>query len=200
MSRVSDIRPVQGGASLMVAWRLSGKTVLVVGGGKVAEGRVLRALESDARVIVVAEILAASLRHRWTKGEITWRPSTWHPDDLDGVDMVLSCIDDPDVSAQIAAESRARGIPVNCADIPDDCDFWFTSVHRRSGPDLGVVQRPGPARCGPASCSAAQGVRDRRHLPSAAKGIRAVTRPPLRRPAAWPATTGARYRGILAGS
>ena len=48
MSRPAHIAPVQGGGSLMLAWRLRDRVALVVGGGEVAAGRVVRALEADA--------------------------------------------------------------------------------------------------------------------------------------------------------
>ncbi|MCB9681118.1 MAG: uroporphyrinogen-III C-methyltransferase [Alphaproteobacteria bacterium] len=130
MSRVPNVAPAVGGGSLMVAWQLRGRSVLVVGGGSVAAGRVRLALEADARVRVVAPALGAELRHRWSLGEVAWRPAPFEAADLDDVDLVLACLDDEDVSATIADACRARRIPVNCADQPERCDFWLTSVHR----------------------------------------------------------------------
>jgi uroporphyrin-III C-methyltransferase len=144
MSRTPDIRPVEGGASLMVAWRLAGRTVLVIGGGAVAAGRVRQALEADATVKVIAPALCAELRHRWSQGELNWVPRAWHADDLAGVDMVLGCLDDAAQSASLAAAARAARIPVNCADQPEACDFWFTSTHR-DGPLQVAVSSHGQA-------------------------------------------------------
>ncbi len=130
MSRTPEISPAQGGGSLMVAWRLDGRRVLVVGGGKVAAGRVRLALEADAMVTVVAPALGAELRHRHAQGAFTWVPEAFHDDQLDGMELVLSCLDDVDESARIARLARALRIPVNCADHPPLCDFWVASVHR----------------------------------------------------------------------
>lgn len=130
MARVPDVAPAEGGGSLMVAWRLEGRRVLVVGGGKVAAGRVKLALDATAHVHVVAPTLGAELRPRLARGELAWTEGTFAPEHLDGVDLVLSCLDDLDESAVIAALARARRIPVNCADHPPLCDFWFASVHR----------------------------------------------------------------------
>jgi uroporphyrin-III C-methyltransferase len=130
MARVPDVAPSEGGGSLMVAWRLDGRSVLVVGGGKVAAGRVKLALDASARVHVVAPTLGAELRPRLARGEIVWTADGFQEQHLEGVDLVLSCLDDLDESATIAALARARRIPVNCADHPPLCDFWFASVHR----------------------------------------------------------------------
>lgn len=129
-ARLPHVAPTEGGGSMMVAWRLDGRRVLVIGGGAVAAGRVRAAREADARVRVVAPRLSPELRHRWSAGEIDWRPDVFHDTDLDDVDMVLACLDDVDESARIAALARGRRIPVNCADIPPLCDFWFASAHR----------------------------------------------------------------------
>ena len=140
---------VVGGASLMVAWRLAGRTVLVVGGGAVAAGRVRQALEADAAVVVVAPALGPELAARHARGELAWRPRPFAPADLDGADLVLACLDDPALSAELAREARARRLPINCADQPERCDFWFTSQHREgplqlalstggAGPGLGA--------------------------------------------------------------
>ena len=130
MSRSITISPIEGGASLMVAWRLEHKRVLVVGGGKVAAGRVRLALEADAHVTVVAPELGVELRRRLEAGELHWEVGPFEAPDLDGHHMVLVAIDDAEESARIAREARRRHIPVNVADVPELCDFWFNSVFR----------------------------------------------------------------------
>jgi uroporphyrin-III C-methyltransferase len=146
MSRIPSVEPIVGGASLMVAWQLASRTVVVIGGGSVAAGRVKLALEADAQVTVIAPRLVASLRHRWSDNTINWRPNTWHPDDLHGADLVLSCLDDPGESKEIYRLCKELRIPVNCADHPTLCDFWFTSTHRQGSLQLSMTTKgQGPA-------------------------------------------------------
>lgn len=47
--------------------------------------------------------------------------------------MVLTAVDDVEKSREICALCRKRKIPVNVADIPPSCDFYFGS-QIRSGP------------------------------------------------------------------
>ncbi len=42
------------GSSLLVAWQLKGKTVLIVGGGEVASGRIEAVLSADAKIVILA--------------------------------------------------------------------------------------------------------------------------------------------------
>ena len=114
----------------MVAWRLAGRSIVVVGGGTVAAGRVRLALEADARVTVVAPRLGAELRHRLRLGEVSWMAREFEESDLLGADMVLTALDDAEASRAIALRCRSLRIPVNAADRPELCDFWFPSVHR----------------------------------------------------------------------
>lgn len=46
-------------------------------------------------------------------------------------DMVLTAIDDADLSRSICQMARALRIPVNVADVPPECDFYFGSLIRR---------------------------------------------------------------------
>ena len=53
------------------------------------------------------------------------------PSDGRPFDMVLTAIDDADLSRSICQMCRERKIPVNVADVPPECDFYFGSLIRR---------------------------------------------------------------------
>ncbi|KAJ3100198.1 hypothetical protein HDU97_002430 [Phlyctochytrium planicorne] len=55
-----------------------------------------------------------------------------------GVDLVLGCAEDLNESYRIALSARRARIPVNCADVPDLCDFFFVAVHRDGPIQIGV--------------------------------------------------------------
>ncbi|KAI1911947.1 Bifunctional dehydrogenase and ferrochelatase [Ophidiomyces ophidiicola] len=129
----SSFAPVQPGGSLMVAWQVRDKRVLVVGGGEVAAGRVLHALNADAHVTVVcpSACLNAEVNFRISRGQVSYVDRKFEPSDLEGdVSMVFVAIDDPDASTQIWKLCKERRIPANIADVPPECDFYFGSVHR----------------------------------------------------------------------
>ncbi|SLM39428.1 siroheme synthase [Lasallia pustulata] len=123
---------VQGGASLILALQIRNKRVLVVGGGEVAAGRILNVLNADAKVTVISprEGLNAEVAHRVEKGQVDYVDRKFQPSDLDGVDMVLTAVDDPEASTQIWKLCKERKIAANIADVPPECDFYFGSVHR----------------------------------------------------------------------
>ncbi|KAI1383807.1 siroheme synthase middle domains-like protein [Hypoxylon trugodes] len=130
---------VQGGGSLILAWQVKNKHVLVVGGGEVAAGRILNVLNANANVTVISPSsgLNPEVRHRIANDEVTHIDRVFEPSDLEILppsngppDMVLVAIDDPDASTQIWKLCKEHRIPANIADVPPECDFYFGSVHR----------------------------------------------------------------------
>ncbi|KUL87027.1 hypothetical protein ZTR_05684 [Talaromyces verruculosus] len=123
---------VQGGGSLIVAWQIRNKHVLVVGGGEVASGRILHALNADAKVTVVCPKsgLNEEVAYRVAQNQVSHIDRNFEPHDLDNADMVLCAIDDPEASTQVWKLCKERRIPANIADVPPECDFYFGSMHR----------------------------------------------------------------------
>ncbi|KAN0075488.1 putative NAD(P)-binding domain containing protein [Tylopilus felleus] len=126
-----------GGGSLLVAWQLKSKHVLIVGGGDVASGRIESVLVADARVTIISPSTGLHpLTKKFIDGpyQITYHDRVFAgAEDLIGVDMVLTAINDVVQSRVICSLCRERKIPVNVADIPESCDFYFGS-QIRDGP------------------------------------------------------------------
>jgi precorrin-2 dehydrogenase/sirohydrochlorin ferrochelatase len=117
---------------LILAWQIRNKRVLVVGGGEVAAGRIVNVLNADAKITVVCprEGLNDEVAYRVEQGQVDYVDRKFEPSDLDGVDMVLTAVDDPEASSQIYKLCKERRIAANIADVPPECDFYFGSVHR----------------------------------------------------------------------
>ncbi|KAI9839095.1 MAG: Bifunctional dehydrogenase and ferrochelatase [Sclerophora amabilis] len=124
--------PIQGGGSLILAWQVKNRRVLVVGGGEVAAGRIVNVLNADAKVTVVSprDGLNEEVAFRVDQGQVDFVDRKFEPSDLDDVDMVLTAVDDPEASSQVYKLCKERRIAANIADVPPECDFYFGSVHR----------------------------------------------------------------------
>jgi precorrin-2 dehydrogenase/sirohydrochlorin ferrochelatase len=92
----------------------------------------LNVLNADAKVTVVSprEGLNPEVAYRIEKGQVDYVDRKFEPSDLDGVDMVLTAVDDTKASTQIWKLCKERKIAANIADVPPECDFYFGSVHR----------------------------------------------------------------------
>lgn len=99
---------------------------------QVAAGRIVNVLNADALVTVVSprDGLNDEVAYRIEQKQVHYVDRKFEPSDLDGVDMVLTAVDDPVASSQIYTLCHERRIPANIADVPPECDFYFGSVHR----------------------------------------------------------------------
>ena len=126
--------PTQPG-SLLIAWQLSHKHALVVGGGQVAASRIQHVLAAGAKITVVSPAQGLNEETRSlidnNHNNIVFHDRAFLSTDLDNMDMVLTAIDDVELSRHIGASCRDRRIPVNVADDPSYCDFYFGSQIRQ---------------------------------------------------------------------
>lgn len=110
---------------------LTGRNVLVVGGGPIAERRVAGLLECGARVRVVAPRITEGLSELAASSRIQWEPRTFEREDVASCALVFSATGVADVDSVVAAAARERGIFVNSADDVPGCDFYVPAVERR---------------------------------------------------------------------
>jgi siroheme synthase-like protein len=110
---------------------LGGRPCLVVGGGAVAERKATVLLAAGARVTVISPALTEELASLARDGRIRHVARTYRDGDLAGYQLALVATDQPDVSAAVAAEGRARGAWVNAADDAAHSDFILPSTLRR---------------------------------------------------------------------
>jgi uroporphyrin-III C-methyltransferase/precorrin-2 dehydrogenase/sirohydrochlorin ferrochelatase len=95
---------------------LSGRRVLVVGGGEVAQRKVRALLEAGALVEVGAPALAPDLQALLEAGRITWREGRFEAAWLDGAWLAIAATDDSVVNRAVAVEGERRRLFVNVVD------------------------------------------------------------------------------------
>ncbi|CAO3659900.1 unnamed protein product [Rhizopus stolonifer] len=137
---MSELEPIEGGGSLILAYQIANKRVLLVGGGLVAAQRIVSLKIADAHILLVspAEGLSDEVRYRIDHQEVEWIDRKFKDEDLEGVDMCLTALDDHEESLRIGHLCREKRIPVNVADVPPMCNFYFMSQHRDGPLQLAV--------------------------------------------------------------
>ncbi|MEM7231832.1 MAG: uroporphyrinogen-III C-methyltransferase [Planctomycetota bacterium] len=108
--------------------QLTERPVLLIGGGRVAERRIPRLLESGARVTVVSPEVRPAIEKLARSGTIEWRKRGFEPGDLDGAFLALLAVGDPELLAVVVEESRERGVLLNTAEDATTCDFHVPAV------------------------------------------------------------------------
>ena len=108
------------------------RPILVIGGGNVGLEKTSVLLRADAgAVAVISPALEDGLRAERDAGRIRHIDRRYSEGDMVGYEMVFIATDDRSANARIRAEGRRRGIWVNAADDPGNCDFILPSVVRQ---------------------------------------------------------------------
>lgn len=102
---------------------IKGKKCKVIGGGIVAERKVITLIEHGALVTVISPLITEKLQKHYNKGKITIIKREYVYGDLEGCYMVYAATDDEETNKTCMRECRENGILLNVVDKPDMCDF-----------------------------------------------------------------------------
>jgi siroheme synthase-like protein len=113
---------------------LTGRSCLVVGGGKVGLEKARGLLECGAVVTVVSPQVEPELERL----PVHVRRKRYETADLDGNFLVVAATSVRSVNHRIFREGEARSMLVNVVDTPDLCSFILPAVYRRDPIALAV--------------------------------------------------------------
>lgn len=132
---------------------IEGKVFLMIGGGKVAERKVMQLRRFRAEILVVApktamegmrlsigETDAGKIKDMvHHAGGICILERDFLQNDILAADYVIAASDDPALNASAAKACRDRGIPVNVVDAPELCTFIFPGLVKRGSLTVGIT-------------------------------------------------------------
>ena len=116
---------------------LDSKPCVVVGGGRVAERKVLGLLSCSAQVSVVSPVLTEELQSQHAKGNILWIDREYRQGDLSQAFLVIAATDDEETQKQVYEEAVSNNLLLNVADVPQRCNFILPATVRRG--DLAIA-------------------------------------------------------------
>lgn len=132
---------IHTGGSLLLAWQLKHKHILIVGGGNVAADRIRSVLAAwdattqspNITLVCPSAGLGEEVRFRLAQEEwnIHHVDRPFQDQDLQSKDLVLTATDDEELSKHIHSLCKQQRIIVNVADVPPLCDFYFGSIVQR---------------------------------------------------------------------
>ena len=106
---------------------MTGREALVVGAGRVGRRKLADLLKAGARVRVVEPNPDESVLALASEGRIRLEPE-FSESFLDLRPLIFVAADDPAEGSRLAALARSRGLWINVADQPIDCDFHMPAV------------------------------------------------------------------------
>lgn len=104
---------------------------VVIGGGKIAEGKVEGLLAAQAHVTVISPNLTPRLYELEEEKQITYISRTYQPGDLTDAFMVICATDQAEINHQVWQEATANRQLVNVVDDTPRCNFIAPSILRK---------------------------------------------------------------------
>lgn len=111
--------------------KLANRRCLVVGAGRIGEGKIEGLLRADADVRVIAPNATPRVQSWAREGKIRWEKRNFRMRDLDRAFLIIAATSSKKLHEQIYKRARLRGILCNVVDDPPHCDFYYGSVVRR---------------------------------------------------------------------
>jgi uroporphyrin-III C-methyltransferase / precorrin-2 dehydrogenase / sirohydrochlorin ferrochelatase len=126
--------------------RLSGRRVVVVGGGQVAQRRIPGLLAAGADVVVVSPRITPAIEGQVLAGEVAWVERGYADEDLADTWYVIAATDDPAVNEQVSKAAELGRVFCVRADDGSSATAWTPATGRYDGLTLAVLGRREPRR------------------------------------------------------
>jgi precorrin-2 dehydrogenase/sirohydrochlorin ferrochelatase len=108
------------------------KSVVVIGGGTLATGKIHGLLPCGPEpLVVIAPKVSAFIEEQAAAGKLDWQRRSYKEGDIAGADYCFAATNDRDINAAVANEARRRRVPVLAIDDVPNCDFIAPAIVRR---------------------------------------------------------------------
>ncbi|EIW65758.1 hypothetical protein TREMEDRAFT_35940, partial [Tremella mesenterica DSM 1558] len=129
-------------SSLLLAFRLESRPVLLIGGGPVSHSRLIHLISCGSHITLISPTITSEISSLISSSNSSPFPSKitylkrlykGESDDIKVKDfsIVLTAIDDPIISKETYEMCKFHRVPINVADVPDLCDFYFGAQFKK---------------------------------------------------------------------
>lgn len=118
--------------------KLSGRLVVVVGGGNVAEAKLPGLMAADARIRVIAPIVTPQIAEWTHEKKLDWISKEFEAPDLGCAFLVIAATSARGVNETVFREAESRGILCNAVDDVAHCHFYYGSVVQRGDLQIAI--------------------------------------------------------------
>jgi precorrin-2 dehydrogenase/sirohydrochlorin ferrochelatase len=117
--------------------QLNEQPCVVIGGGKIAEGKVDGLLAANAKVKIISPELTPHLNDLVKENQIEYTARHYQVGDLTGAFMVICATDQTEINHQVWQEASANQQLVNVVDDTPRCNFIAPAILRKG--DLNIA-------------------------------------------------------------
>ncbi|MEU1624582.1 uroporphyrinogen-III C-methyltransferase [Streptomyces sp. NPDC020096] len=143
-----------------VGLRLSGRRVVVLGGGQVAQRRLPSLVAAGADIVLVSPSVTPSVEAMVDAGEVRWERRRYQQGDLTDAWYAVVATDDPQANAAASAEAEQRRVWCVRSDDADAATAWTPATGRSEGVTVAVLTGSDPRRSAAVRDAVVEGLRD----------------------------------------
>lgn len=118
---------------------ISEKSILVAGGGAIAERRITVLLSFCSNIMVISPSLTGKLLKMAEDGTIDWQKKEYEGGDAEGFDMVIAATNKRQVNHAIYLETQEFSCLVNICDCKEECNFYFPGIAKNENVVAGIT-------------------------------------------------------------
>lgn len=107
---------------------IENRDVVIIGGGSVCARKAETMMKYGAKVTVVSPEFTSEIEKWAAEGCLQLKRKHYDERDIDGANMVIASTDNTIINEKIAADCRARRIPVNVVDVTPLCEFIVPAI------------------------------------------------------------------------
>jgi precorrin-2 dehydrogenase / sirohydrochlorin ferrochelatase len=106
---------------------LKGKQVVIIGGGKIAERKLIGLLDTGAEITIVSPELTEPILEYSLTGKVDWKQKCFTPEDIEDAFLIIAATNDRETNAAVK-NSVSRHQLLLMVDRPEASDFILPSV------------------------------------------------------------------------
>lgn len=143
-----------------VGLRLSGRRVVVLGGGQVAQRRLPPLVAAGADIVLVSPSATPSVEAMVDAGELRWERRAYREGDLAQAWYALIATDDIAANRRASAEAEANRVWCVRSDDAEAATAWTPATGRTEGVTVAVLTGRDPRRSAAVRDAVVEGLRD----------------------------------------
>lgn len=111
---------------------------LIIGGGIIAERKVLHLIEAGAELTLISPDINKGLEKLVKEGKITYINRIFHMGDTRGFFLIIAATNSRDVNKTIYEEAEKNHALINCVDDPEFCNFYVPAQLKRGSLNIAI--------------------------------------------------------------
>ncbi|OIJ10797.1 hypothetical protein BKP37_17195 [Anaerobacillus alkalilacustris] len=120
-----------------VQLNLHNKSVVIVGGGKIAERKLLKLLETGAKITVISPTITNTIKANVAQEIVKWKQKEFFSEDIDDAFLIIAATNSPKINLQVLESCNDQQL-INLVDNPVQSNFIVPATITRGKLSISV--------------------------------------------------------------